>query len=99
LMMEAVKAGADRQDVHEEVRQASFAVAKQIKEGGENDLAERLKKSKLLGAVAGRIDDILEPSRHIGRAPEQVVEFVEEEVDPILEKYSELLGATGEVRV
>ena len=99
LMMEAVKAGADRQDVHEEVRQASFAAAKGIKEGRDNDLTERLKASKLLGSVSARIDEILEPSRYVGRAPEQVLEFVEEEVDPVLAKYAELVGATGEVRV
>lgn len=99
LMMEAVKAGADRQDVHEVVRQASFATAKQIKEGGDNDLAERLKASELLAPFAASIDEALEPSRHVGRAPEQVVEFVAEDVDPVLERYSDLLGATGEVRV
>ncbi|MCL4145251.1 UNVERIFIED_CONTAM: hypothetical protein GTU68_010401 [Idotea baltica] len=99
LMMEAVKAGADRQDVHEEVRQASFAAAKGIKEGRDNDLTERLKQSPLLSGVAGRIDEILEPERYVGRAPEQVLEFMEEEVDPILAKYKSLLGATGEVRV
>ena len=99
LMMEAVKAGADRQDVHEVVRQASFAAAKCIKEGGDNDLSERLKQSELLGPVAGRIDEILEPSRYVGRAPEQVLEFVEDEVDPVLDRYPDLIGATGEVRV
>jgi adenylosuccinate lyase len=99
LMMEAVKAGADRQDVHETVRQASFAAAKNIKEGGDNDLPARLKQSELLSGVSGRIDEILEPSRYVGRAPEQVLEFVEEEVDPVLERYADLLGATGEVRV
>ncbi len=99
LMMEAVKAGADRQDVHEEVRQASFAAAKGIKEGRDNDLTERLKKSPLLAGVASRIDEILDPERYVGRAPQQVLEFMEEEVDPVLEKYKHLLGATGEVRV
>jgi adenylosuccinate lyase len=98
-MMEAVKAGADRQDVHEEVRQASFAAALRIKEGAESDLIERLKACELLGPVSARIDELLEPSRHIGRAPEQVLEFVAEEVDPVLERYAELLGATGDVRV
>jgi adenylosuccinate lyase len=99
LMMEAVKAGADRQDVHEEVRQASFAAARGIKEGRDNDLIERLKASDLLGEVSARIDDILEPSRFVGRAPQQVLEFIEEEVDPVLAKYADLVGAKGEVRV
>ena len=99
LMMEAVRAGADRQDVHEEVRQASFAAARRIKEGEEGDLLERLRTSELLAPVRDSIDDILDPRRHVGRAPEQVLEFVEEEVDPVLARYAELVGAEGEVRV
>ena len=99
LLMEAVKRGADRQDAHEEVRQASFAAAKLIKEGGESDLIARLKASKLLGPVSGQIEELLEPGRHVGRAPEQVLEFVAEEVDPVLERYADLVGASGEVRV
>jgi adenylosuccinate lyase len=99
LMMEAVKAGGDRQDVHEAVRQASFAAARNIKAGGVNDLAARLKESALLGSVANRIDEILNPNRFVGRAPEQVLEFMEDEVDPLLERHADLLGASGEVRV
>jgi adenylosuccinate lyase len=99
LMMEAVKAGADRQDVHEAVRQASFAAALEVKEGRDNDLTTRLKNTEILGPVAARIDEILDPTRYVGRAPEQVLEYVAEEVDPVLARYADLLGATGEVRV
>jgi len=99
LMMEAVKAGADRQDVHEVVRQASFAAAKHIKEGGDNDLAERLAASELLAPFAPRLAAALEPARHVGRAPEQVVEFVDEVVEPLLARHAELLGVEAEVRV
>ena len=99
LMMEAVKAGADRQDVHEAVRQASFAAALEVKEGRDNDLTTRLKNTEILGPVAARIDEILDPTRYVGRAPEQVLEYVAEEVDPVLTRYADLLGATGEVRV
>jgi adenylosuccinate lyase len=99
LMMEAVKAGADRQDVHEAVRQASFAAALEVKEGRDNDLTARLKTTEILGPVAGRIDEILDPARYVGRAPEQVLEYIAEEVDPVLERYADLLGAEGEVRV
>jgi len=99
LMMEAVKAGADRQDVHEAVRQASFEAAAMIKNGGENDLKERLAKAPILAKVAGRLDEILDPSRYVGRAPEQVDEFLSEEVDPVLRKHADLIGAEGEVRV
>jgi adenylosuccinate lyase len=99
LMMEAVKAGADRQDVHEAVRQASFEAAAMIKNGGENDLKDRLANTPILGKVAGRLDEILDPTRYVGRAPEQVDEFLIEEVDPVLRKYADLIGAEGEVRV
>lgn len=99
LMMEAVKAGADRQDVHEAVRQASFEAAAMIKNGGENDLKDRLAKAPILAGVAGRLDEILDPARYVGRAPEQVDEFLVEEVDPVLKKHADLIGAEGEVRV
>ena len=99
LMMEAVKAGCDRQDVHEAVRQASFEAARSITQGGENDLRERLAEVPILQPVAGRIDAILDPARFIGRAPEQVDEFLAAEVDPLLKRHADLVGAEGEVRV
>jgi adenylosuccinate lyase len=99
LMMEAVKAGCDRQDVHEAVRQASFEAARSITQGGENDLRERLAEVPILQPVAGRIDAILDPARFVGRAPEQVDEFLAAEVDPLLERHADLVGAEGEVRV
>ena len=99
LMMEAVKAGCDRQDVHEAVRQASFEAARSITQGGENDLRERLAEAPILQPVAGRIDAILDPARFIGRAPEQVDEFLAAEVDPLLKRHADLVGAEGEVRV
>jgi adenylosuccinate lyase len=99
LMMEAVKAGCDRQDVHEVVRRASFEAARSMTEGGENDLRARLAQAPILAPVADRLDDLLDPSRFVGRAPEQVAEFLSEEVDPLLERHANLLGAVGEVRV
>lgn len=100
LMMEAVKAGADRQDVHESLRVHAREAARVIKEeGGENTLRERLQGDPAFAAVAGRFDELLEPSRFVGRAPEQVLEFIEQEVRPCLERHSDLLGADSEVRV
>ncbi|MAF65371.1 MAG: adenylosuccinate lyase [Planctomycetes bacterium] len=99
LMMEAVKAGCDRQDVHEAVRRASFEAARSITQGGENDLRARLAETPILSPVADRIDDLLDPARFVGRAPEQVAEFLAAEVDPLLEVHAALLGAEGEVRV
>ncbi|MBL4770013.1 MAG: adenylosuccinate lyase [Planctomycetes bacterium] len=99
VMMEAVKAGGDRQDLHERIRVHSHAAAAAIKEGGESDLAERLQADPAFAGVAGRMDEILDGSRFVGRAPDQVLEFIEEEVDPILERYSDVVGVTGDVRV
>lgn len=99
LMMEAVKAGCDRQDVHEAVRRASFEAAKVVQSGGANDLGARLARLSLLAPVASRIETLLDPARHVGRAPEQVLEFLASEVDPLLARHAALLGAVGEVRV
>jgi adenylosuccinate lyase len=99
LMMEAVKAGADRQDVHEAVRRASHEAARAMKDGGTNTLRDLLKKDPALASVARRLDDLLTGSRYVGRAPEQVLEFIEAEVDPLLERHRDLARTRGEVRV
>jgi len=99
LMMAAVKSGGDRQDIHEAIRQASHAAAQEIKEGRPNDLKERLKNEPLLAGVKDQMDELLDPSLHIGRAAEQVVEFVESEVTPVLERLADRQGAEGEVDV
>jgi adenylosuccinate lyase len=99
LMMEAVKLGADRQDVHEAIRRASHAAASVIKEGGANPLRELLAKDPVLGQLARKLDELLDGRRYVGRAPEQVVEFVADEVDPVLARYAHLASARGDVRV
>ena len=100
LMMEAVKAGADRQDVHEAVRQHSFEAARLMQEEGrENTMRERLGSEPLLAGVANRLEDLLDPARFVGRAPEQVVEFLKEEVQPVLDRHASLGLEAGEVRV
>jgi adenylosuccinate lyase len=100
LMMEAVKAGADRQDVHEAVRRASREAARVIKEeGGRNPLRQLLAADPMLAKVASRLDELLDGARYVGRAPEQVIEFIEAEVDPVLQRYRSLVGAKATVRV
>jgi adenylosuccinate lyase len=99
VMMEAVQLGADRQDVHESIRRASHEAARAIKQGQPNPLRSLLAQDPLLAKVARRLDELLDPRRYVGRAPEQVVEFVAEEVDPILAQYSALAGRRGEVKV
>jgi adenylosuccinate lyase len=100
LMMAAVREGLDRQEVHEALRRTSHAAAKAIKEEGRpNPFRELLARDPILGHLAPRLDDLLEADRHVGRAPEQVLEYVAEEVDPVLDRYRHLLGAKSEVRV
>ncbi|MCH5162627.1 MAG: adenylosuccinate lyase [Clostridiales bacterium] len=90
ILMECVKAGGDRQELHEAIRQHSMESAKAVKERGErNDLIERIKADAKFAAVKDKIDSILSPENFVGRAPEQVDEFIETVVDPLLksEKY------------
>jgi len=98
ILMAGVAAGGDRQDLHERIRrhsQAAGAVVKQ--EGGRNDLLDRL----ALDPAFSRVDlrAAMEPSQFVGRAPEQVDEFLAEIVGPIRAKYAGTFAADGEVRV
>ncbi len=99
LMMEAVKLGADRQDVHESVRRASHAAASAIKSGEPNPFKTLLARDPVLGKISKRLDALLDPARFVGRAPEQVVEFVTTEVDPVLERHRDLVGKRAELHV
>jgi adenylosuccinate lyase len=99
LMMEAVRAGGDRQDLHERIRTHSHAAAAEIKAGGESDLRDRISHDPAFAAVAGRLDELLDGSRFVGRASEQVVEFIAEEVEPLLEHWAEVPTVRAEVRV
>jgi adenylosuccinate lyase len=99
LMMEAVQAGMDRQDVHEAFRQISHKASEAIHHGQPNPFRELLAQDELMGSMADRFDEILSPERHIGRAPEQVAAFIKDEVDPLLERYAGIEQVTGEVRV
>jgi len=86
ILMAAVKAGADRQQLHEKIRVHSQAAAEQIKKFGKhNDLIERLKADKAFSRVDFR--KILDPKDYIGRAPQQVDEFIKEVVTPVRRKY------------
>ena len=100
IMMECVKAGGNRQELHERIRVLSMEAGKNVKvEGGENNLIELIKQDEMFRPVWDRLDDILDAKNFIGRAPAQTVEFIEEEIDPILNKHLDLLGEKGDVRV
>jgi adenylosuccinate lyase len=98
ILMAAVKAGGDRQELHEAIRTHSMDAARKIKEeGGDNDLLERLKKDSHFAVIADKIDDLVNPVEFVGRAPQQVEDFVNGKIKPLLDKYSEeMSGAEGE---
>jgi len=98
ILMAAVKAGGDRQDLHERIRQHSLAAGEEVKvRGNHNDLIDRLKADGAFAAVD--IDALLNPSDFIGRAPRQVDDFVAACVEPVRRKYADRLGAQAELSV
>ncbi|HZL71330.1 MAG TPA: adenylosuccinate lyase [Planctomycetota bacterium] len=99
ILTAAVKAGGDRQDLHERIRKHSMAAAERVMKGEENDLLKRLESDKAFAVLKGGFDGLLDPARHVGRAPEQVREFLADEVDPVLKKWKGLLGWKAETRV
>lgn len=100
IIMECVKAGGSRQQLHEKIRVLSMEAGKNVKENGlENNLIELIKGNKEFAAVHGKLDEILDAKKFIGRAPSQVVEFIENEVKPILTENSAVLGQKGDVKV
>jgi adenylosuccinate lyase len=100
ILMEAVKNGGDRQKLHEIIRQHSMDAGRNVKvEGKENDLIDRLMKDKNFSLSENDLKSVLKPENYIGRAPEQVEEFIGEYVKPILEKNKESLNIEISLKV
>lgn len=100
IMMEAVKRGGDRQELHEKIRVHSMAAGKIVKQdGGENDLLERIANDPAFGVTLEQLKAIMKPELYVGRAPQQTEEFVENFIKPITEKYKDLLGMNVEIKV
>lgn len=100
IMMECVKAGGNRQELHERIRVLSMQAGKNVKEnGGDNNLIELIKNDKTFTAVHGKLDSILDANNFIGRAPSQTVEFIENEIKPILNENTAVLGQKGDVKI
>lgn len=100
IMMECVKAGGNRQELHEKIRVLSMQAGKNVKEfGKENNLIELIKADKDFKPVHGKLDSILDAKNFIGRAASQTVEFIESEVNPILIKNKAVLGQKGNIKV
>ena len=100
IMMEAVKRGGDRQELHERIRVHSMDAGRIVKQdGGENDLLERIANDPAFGVTLDQLKTIMKPELYVGRAPQQTEEFVENYIKPITEKYSDLLGMNVEIKV
>lgn len=100
IIMECVKNGGDRQELHERIRVHSMEAGRMVKvEGKENDLIERILNDKGFNLDKERLLEILAPKNFIGFAPEQTEEFVNIEIKPILEKYKDRLGMEAALRV
>lgn len=100
IMMDVVKRGGNRQELHELIRTHSMAAAAVVKmEGKENDLVDRIANDEAFGMTKEQIEAILEPKNFVGRAPEQTEEFIQEVIKPILNENKELLGITAEINV
>lgn len=100
IMMECVKAGGNRQELHERIRVLSMQAGRNVKvEGKDNNLIELIKADEMFAPVHDKLDDILDAKKFIGRAPSQTVEFIESEIQPILDANSGDLGLKGEVKV
>lgn len=101
IMMDAVKKrGADRQQLHEKIREHSMAASRVVKvEGGENDLLERIAADEAFGVTIEELEKILKPENYTGRAKEQTEDFLNECIRPVLEKYADVESDKPEINV
>ena len=101
IMMDAVKKrGADRQQLHEKIREHSMAASRVVKvEGGENDLLVRFAADEAFGVTLEELEKILKPENYTGRAKEQTEDFLNECIKPVLEKYADVESDKPEINV
>ncbi|MDD6255505.1 MAG: adenylosuccinate lyase [Eubacteriales bacterium] len=93
IIMESVKKGGDRQELHERIRQLSMEASRQVKEFGKpNDLLQRIAGDPMFGLSGEDVLRLTNPSDYIGRSPQQVTEFIDEYIGPVLEANKEYLG-------
>ncbi len=100
IMMDAVKMGGNRQELHEKIRELSMEAGANVKrEGKENNLLSLIAADPAFHMTEENLSDTMDPSRYVGRAPVQVEKFLEEIVKPILAENKELLGVKAEINV
>lgn len=99
ILMEAVKRGGDRQELHEVIRMYSLEASRDVKQGGDNKLIEKIIKDGRFRLNEMEIRQMLKPENFIGRSSNQVVDYISQFIDPILEKYKNILGETAYLKV
>ena len=100
IMMDAVKAGGDRQELHERIRELSMEAGRTVKvEGKDNNLLELIAADPAFNLTLEELEKTMEPSRYVGRAKEQTEVFLAKTVQPVLDAHKELLGVTAEINV
>lgn len=100
IMMDAVKAGGDRQELHERIRELSMEAGKNVKEKGlENNLLELIAADPAFGLSLDELKKTMDPAKYTGRASVQVDKYLADVVRPMLEENRELLGVKAEINV
>ena len=100
IMMDAVKMGGNRQELHEKIRELSMEAGANVKrEGKDNNLLELIAKDPAFNMTTEDLQKTMDPSKYVGRAPLQVEKFLEEVVNPILTENEDLLGLKAEINV
>ncbi len=100
IMMDQVKKGGNRQELHERIRELSMEAAAHVKRDGlDNDLLELIADDPAFDVTLEELNENLDPSKYVGVAPHQVERFIKEDIAPILDKYKDLLGEKAEVSV
>ena len=100
ILMEAVKHGGDRQELHERIRELSMEAGKRVKvEGKDNNLLELISADPVFNLTEDKLKEAMNPKLYVGRSSEQVVEFIDEYISPILEKFSSDLGEKPDIKV
>ena len=100
IMMDAVKAGGDRQELHEKIRELSMEAGRNVKEKGlDNNLLDLIAADPAFGLNEEELKKTMDPAKYVGRAPLQVDNFLKKVVDPVLEANKDVLGMTAEINV
>ncbi len=100
IMMDAVKAGGDRQELHEKIRELSMEAGKNVKEKGlDNNLLELIANDSAFNMTLEELQETMDPSKYVGRSKEQVDNFLNNVVNPMMDQYKEILGMQAEINV